>query len=221
MPWWKKWGATAVTLYYEGTSGFPIDYTVGAGTGSSGDLNGDLVTTNDPIYVPKDATDPNEFKIGSQNGSGVFTQDAAAAKAFNDFISSQKCLNEQRGHIMKRNSCTTPWQNRLDFSIRQSLPQYRGQAFTVQLDVINFANALGEVLQHVDGHERDWGKIYVPTISSAFPQQAVLSQVARTPGPLNQSMPVFTFNANARSRGAFSNVTGLGYQMALTFRYEF
>jgi hypothetical protein len=221
LPWWKKWGATDVTLYYEGTSGFPIDYTVGAGTGSSGDLNGDLVTTNDPIYVPKDATDPNEFKIGSQNGSGVFTQDAAAAKAFNDFISSQKCLNEQRGHIMKRNSCTTPWQNRLDFSIRQSLPQYRGQAFTVQLDVINFANALGEVLQHVDGHERDWGKIYVPTISSAFPQQAVLSQVARTPGPLNQSMPVFTFNANARSRGAFSNVTGLGYQMALTFRYEF
>ena len=221
LPWWKKWGATDVTLYYEGTSGFPIDYTVSGGTGSSGDLNGDLVTTNDLIYVPVDATDPNEFKIGSQSGSGVFTQDVAAAKAFNDFISGQKCLNEQRGHIMKRNSCTTPWQNRLDFSLRQSLPQYRGQAFTVQLDIVNFANALGEVLQHVDGHERDWGKIYVPTISSAFPQQSVLSQVARTPGPLNQSMPVFTFNANARNRGAFSNVTGVGYQMALTFRYEF
>jgi hypothetical protein len=220
LPWWKKWGATDVTLYYEGISGFPIDYTVGAGAGSSGDLNGDLVTTNDPIYVPINATDPNEFKIGSQTG-GVFTQDVAAAQAFDAFISGQKCLNDQRGHIMKRNSCTTPWQNRLDFSIRQSLPQVRGQDFTIQLDLVNFANALGEVLQHVDGHERDWGKIYVPTISNAFPQQSVLSQVARTPGPLNQSMPVFTFNSNVRNRGAFSNVIGQGYQMALTFRYEF
>ena len=222
LPWWKKWGATDLTLYYEGTAGFPIDYTVGAGSGSSGDLNGDLVTTNDLIYIPKDATDPNEFKIGSQNNTtGVFTQDPAAAKAFNDFISSQQCLNEQRGQIMKRNSCRTPWQNRLDFSIRQSLPQVRGQAFTVQLDVVNFGNALGEVLQHIDGHPRDWGKIYVPTISSGFPQQAVLTQVARTPGPLNTSMPVFNFNTSVRNNGPFSTISNLGYQMALTFRYEF
>jgi len=91
----------------------------------------------------------------------------------------------------------------------------------VELDVVNFANALGEVLQHVDGHARDWGKIYVPTISTSFPQQQVLFQTARTPGALNQSMPVMTFNTNVRNRGAFSNITNLGYQMAMTFRYEF
>ncbi|MFL5614233.1 MAG: TonB-dependent receptor domain-containing protein [Gemmatimonadaceae bacterium] len=216
LPWWKKWSATDVTLYYEGTSGFPIDYVA-----QSGDLNGDGFNGNDLIYVPKNATDPNEIKIGSQNAQGVFTQDAAAAAAFDKFISNNQCLNEQRGTIMKRNSCRTPWQNRMDLSLRQSLPQIRGQAFTVQLDVVNFANALGEVLQHVDGREREWGKIYVPTISNAFPQQAVLQQTARTPGPLNQSMPVFNFNTNARNRGAFSNITNLGYQMALTFRYEF
>ena len=54
LPWWKKWGATDLTLYYEGTSGFPIDYTV-----QSGDLNGDGYNGNDLIYVPKNATDPN------------------------------------------------------------------------------------------------------------------------------------------------------------------
>ena len=216
LPWWKKFGATDVTLYYEGTAGFPIDYVV-----QSGDLNGDGFNGNDLIYVPKNATDPNEIKIGSQNGAGVFTQDLAAAQAFDQFISNNPCLNEQRGTIMKRNSCRTPWQNRMDLSVRQSLPQVRGQSFTVELDVVNFANALGEVLQHVDGHARDWGKIYVPTISTAFPQQAVLSQTARTPGALNQSMPVMTFNTNVRNRGAFSNITNLGYQMALTFRYEF
>jgi carboxypeptidase family protein/TonB-dependent receptor-like protein len=216
LPWWKKWGATDVTLYYEGTAGFPIDYVA-----QNGDLNGDGFNGNDLIYIPKNATDPNEIKIGSQNAQGVFTQDVAAAQAFEKFISDNNCLNEQRGTIMKRNSCRTPWQNRMDLSVRQSLPNVRGQNFTVQLDIVNFANALGEVLQHVDGRDREWGKIYVPTISTAFPQQAALQQTARTPGPLNQSMPVFTFNTNLRNRGAFSNITNLGYQMALTFRYEF
>ena len=36
---------------------------------------------------------------------------------------------------------------------------------TVELDVVNFANALGLVLNHVDGRNRQWGKIYGATIS--------------------------------------------------------
>ena len=184
-----------------------------------GDLNGDG-TNNDPIYIPKDATDPNEFKIGSQNAAGVFTQNAADAKLFNDFISSQKCLNDQRGQIMKRNSCTTPWQNRMDLSIRQSLPQVRGQAMTVELDVLNFSNALGLMLNHVDGRNRQWGKIYGSTITGN-PQQTALTQVARTPGPLNQSMPVYSVNSSLKSQGPFAFASNLSYQMALTFRYEF
>ena len=214
LPWWKKWGGTDVTLYYEGTSGNPIDYIAGG----NGDLNGDG-TNNDPIYIPKDATDPNEFKIGTQT-AGVFTQNLADAKLFNDFISSQKCLNDQRGQIMKRSSCTTPWQNRMDLSLRQSLPQIRGQAFTVELDVLNFSNALGLLLNHVDGRNRQWGKIYGATIT-ANPQQTIVSQVARTPGPLNQSMPVYSLNSAFKTSGPFAFASNLSYQMALTFRYEF
>ena len=212
LPWWKKFGATDVTLYYEGMSGVPIDYI------ATGDLNGDG-TNNDPIYIPKDATDPNEIKIGTQT-NGVFTQNVADAKAFNDFISSQQCLNDQRGHIMQRNSCTTPWQNRMDLSLRQSLPEIRGQAFTVELDVVNFSNALGLMLNHLDGRNRQWGKIYGATIT-ANPQQTVLAQTARTPGPLNQSMPVFTYNTSVKNNGPFAFASNLGYQMALTFRYDF
>ena len=212
LPWWKKLGGTDVTLYYEGMSGVPIDYI------ATGDLNGDG-TNNDPIYIPKNATDPNEFKIGTQS-NGVFTQNAADAKAFNDFISSQKCLNDQRGTIMKRGSCTTPWQNRMDLSLRQSLPQVRGQAATVELDIVNFANALGLMLNHLDGKDREWGKIYGATIT-ANPQQTVLAQTARTPGPLNQSMPVFTFNSSVKNNGPFAFASNLGYQMALTFRFDF
>lgn len=214
LPWWKRWGATDVTLFYEGTSGSPITYI------SSGDLNGDG-TGNDPIYVPRDATDQNEIKFGTQSAGGVFTPNATGdAQAFEDFISSQSCLNSQRGQIMKRNSCTTPWQNRLDLSVRQSLPQIQGQNFTVQLDVVNFANALGLIMNHIDGRDRRWGKIYGSTLT-ANPQQSVLTQSNRTPGALNQSMPVYSFNATARSRGPFDFASNLGYQMALTFRYEF
>jgi outer membrane receptor for ferrienterochelin and colicin len=216
---WRKY-TSSMTLYYEGISGSPITYT------SSLDLNGDGYNGNDPIYVPKDATDPNEIKIGSMTAAGVFTQDAAAAADFNKFISQQACLNRQRGSIMRRNSCRTPWQNRMDLSFSQSVPTVRGQNFTIMLDVINIANVTGELLQHLDGRERDWGKTYGATISS-FPQQAVLAgntaggSIARSPGPINQSMPVYTFNATARSRGPYDFAGNIGYNMQLTMRYTF
>jgi outer membrane receptor protein involved in Fe transport len=216
LPWWKKLGGTDVTLFYQGMSGVPIDYIAG----SNGDLNGDG-TNNDPLYIPKNATDVNEIRVGTFNSTtNTFTLSPTEAKAFDDFISGQKCLNEQRGTIMKRGSCTTPWQNTLDLSVRQSLPQIRGQAMTVELDVVNFANAAGLLLNHVDGRNRQWGKIYGSTIT-ANPQQTVLSQVGRTPGPINQSMSNFTFNTAVKNGGPFAFASNLGYQMALTFRYEF
>ena len=229
---WKSWG-TSVTMYFEGISGSPITYT------ANQDLNGDGNNTNDPIYVPKSATDQNEILIGTMTTAGVFTQDVAAAQAFDSFISSQPCLNKQRGQIMERHSCRNPFQKRLDLSLRQSLPTIRGKGASLQLDVVNFANLAGVLLDQIfpldditldNGekveHLRDWGKNYGATISS-FPQQQVLSATTgtglrqRSPGPLSESMPVYTFNANVRNRGPFSFASNIGYQMQLTFRYEF
>src|SRR4029078_4157029 len=95
----------------------------------------------DPIYVPKSATDPNEIKIGSMTPAGGFTQDAAAGAGFDKFIHSQPCPHAQRGHIMKRNSCFSPWQNRFDMSIRQSIPKVFKQAARVQLDMLHDVNS--------------------------------------------------------------------------------
>jgi len=218
-PWLRNKAPTTMTVYFERQSGTPITYI------SSLDLNGDG-QANDPIYVPKSATDPNEIKIGSMTAAGVFTQDAAAAQAFENFVTGEKCLNEQRGTIMKRNSCFTPWQNRMDFSIKQALPTVRGQHFSTQLDIVNFANAFGKVLEHVDGKDRNWGRFYSTTIT-ANPQQTVLSgntssgSIARSPGAINQSMPVYTFNTAVRNSGPFSFINNLGYQMQLTFKYDF
>ncbi len=229
MPWARRRFPTEVNFYFERQSGSPISYT------TNQDLNGDGYNGNDPIYVPTNATDPNEIKIGSMTAAGVFTQDAAAAQAFENFINIQPCLNEQRGHIMKRNSCFTPWQNRFDMSFRQGLPEIKGQRASVQLDVINAANALGRVLDHVVPQgkdsagvriERNWGRFNDATLS-AFAQQQILSgntasgSIARSPGALNQSMPVWTFNSTVRTRGPYDFVNNLGYLMQLTFRYDF
>ena len=59
MPWLRNKSPTEVNFYFERQSGSPISYT------ASPDLNGDGFAGNDPIYVPKSATDPNEIKIGT------------------------------------------------------------------------------------------------------------------------------------------------------------
>lgn len=221
MPWKRSTFPTELTFFFERQSGQPVTYTTNL------DLNGDGFGGNDPIYVPRDATNPAEYRIGTMTAAGVFTQDAAAAQAFDAFISSQKCLNAQRGRIMERNTCFSPWQNRFDLSIRQGVPTIRGQRASVQLDVLNAANAVGKVLEAIDNKSRNWGRFNNMTLS-AFSQQQVLTgapttggQINRSPGPLSQSLPVFTFNSTVRTRGAYDFVNNLGYLMQLTFRYEF
>jgi hypothetical protein len=227
VPWNRRW-STDFTIFYEGISGNPFTYT------SNQDLNGDGYNGNDPIYVPTNAMDTTQIRIGTLTGAaagnpGTFVQDQAAALAFDQFISSQDCLNSQRGSIMKRDSCRGPWQNRLDMSIRQALPNLCGAGcdnVSIQLDVANMMNLAGELLQHVDGIARDWGKTYGTTLSS-FAQQNVLNQNTatgtqqRTAGPTTQSQPVYTFNSTVRTRGPFDFANNTGYNLALTLRYVF
>jgi hypothetical protein len=208
LPW-----KTDITLYYEGTSGVPFVYV------TQGDLNGDLVNGNDPIYVPRNALDPNEILIGTYNaGTGVFTQNASQAQAFENFIKSQPCLERQRGRIMGRDSCRSPFQNRLDLSVRQAIPTIGGQRISLQLDVFNFLNLL-------DSH---WGQIKLPTLSPVFNNQSALIQSARTAGPLSTSQPVFTFDSRLYDATtlqakpfAARSLLSSNYQVQLTARYAF
>jgi outer membrane receptor protein involved in Fe transport len=199
------WKLTDVSFYYEGQSGVPLNYV------ASGDLNGDGYNGNDPIYIPRDATDVNEMRIGTGAGN-AFQQNLEMAQALNQFISDNECLNSQRGRIMERNSCRSPFQHRLDVSIRQSVPRVRGQQFTLQLDFFNFLNFLND----------DWGKIELPTLSPTFPDQRALLQNARNPGPLSTSIPTFTFDNRLIEQGAFGGTTtASNYQISLTLRYAF
>jgi hypothetical protein len=212
--WTLPWQLTDLTLYYERTSGVPYTYV------ATGDLNGDLYNGNDLLYIPRDARNRNEIQIGTGAGA-AFVQDTIAANAFNQFIRSQECLERQRGRIMERNSCRSPTQNRFDLSIRQWIPAVRGQRLALQIDFFNFLNFLND----------DWGQNKLPTLSPVFPDQRALSQTARNPGPLDQSIPTFTFDnrlyqsdpakANYGAPLPFEGRTGSVYQIQMTLRYTF
>jgi len=125
---------TDVSLFFVGESGSPFEYVYG------NDMNGDNSTGNDLVYVPKDAHDPTEIQF-SQNGNLTPAMQADSLEAY---ITGHSCLNAQRGVIMQRNSCRTPWTKVVNFSARQSIPTLSGHNLILQLDVFNFLNLLNK-----------------------------------------------------------------------------
>jgi len=211
MPWKKA--PTDLSFYYTGFTGIRYMYT------ANGDLNGDGFNGNDPIYIPKSATDPNEIRFVDQGTGASLITAATQAQAFENFISSNDCLNSQRGKIMERNSCLAPWTNRFDFSVRQSLPEIAGQRLMAQLDIFNFGNFVGRIIG-----KDEWGQQQSPNLSPTFPQQQALTLRGRTAGPLNQSYSTFNFNANLINGGEFVRQQTLAsnfFQMQLTLKYSF
>jgi hypothetical protein len=118
----------AVTPQYFGTSGSPFTYVI------SGDANGDFYPggavsssrSNDIIYIPNSAATEYNFR------------NAGDAEAFETLIDELSCLSSQRGQLMERNSCRSPWVNVFDLRVVLGLPGgwSRGKAEIVA-DVFN------------------------------------------------------------------------------------
>jgi len=209
LPWKKN--QTDVSAYFEWMSGASITYV------TNNDINGDGVGGNDPIYVPRNAADPTEFRIGRGAGAG-FALSAADAIVFDRFISLQPCLNSQRGSIMARNSCQGPANKRMDLNVRQTLVDLRGQQLTLQWDVFNFPNLLN----------RSWGRQRFP-IGGTFNNLTALQTASRETGSLgtalwNYNMNTALLNGVVGTDSPWStnpNTPANNYQMQLTVRYAY
>lgn len=125
---------TDISFIFTGESGTPFEYVYG------GDMNGDGSTNNDLIYVPTDTRLTSEILFAVNGATSI----AAQQDGFEKFINANECLSSQRGKIMDRNTCRTPWTKRMDVTFRQSLPTLQAQNFIVQLDVFNFFNLLNK-----------------------------------------------------------------------------
>jgi len=193
---WARW-RTDVSFYYLGSSGVPYAYI------ATGDLNADGSSANDPVYVPASASDTAEIRF-----AGTSAEVATQQQAFERFITGTPCLRGQRGRILQRNSCRSPWVHTLNVSVRQALPAVGGHPLVVELEVFNLLNLLN----------RNWGQVRLPNNPFA-PQVALLQPVGETPGPLSQAQPVFRFDPNTMRYN--SEFPASNYQIQLAARYTF
>ncbi len=203
--------STEIAVLYVGESGRPFTY-VAWGTLGRGDLNADGSDVNDPIYVPRSAYDSAEIRfVGSE--AEVSAQRAALER----FIAGTPCLDRQRGRIMERNSCRSPWTQTTTASVRQSIP-LAGHRAEVEVDLFNLLNLL----------DRDWGLQRVPgTGCGACNEEwtrwtgspALLEHAAQSAGSPPEAQPVFRFDATLpRWRRVHPESE---FQVQLGLRYHF
>lgn len=191
---------TDLSLTYIGQSGEAFDYVYG---GSRGDMNADGVYGNDLIYVPTNVNDTTQIVFANDSRYGTPAEQAAA---FDKFINSSSCLSSQRGKILSRNSCRSPWQNIMNVSLRQRLPDVNGHQLAIQLDVYNFLNLLN----------KNWGLIKYP---SSYSNVELIEHVGETSTVAGQQMPILKFDPQTvqfDSQNLASN-----YQIQLAVRYSF
>jgi hypothetical protein len=208
---------TDVSLIYLGRSGSNYDFVYG-GSGGLGDLNADGAQGNDLIYLPADVAHDSEIRFsgvspipGADNSPEAQAQRIAEQRsALERYITSTDCLTRQRGRIMTRNSCRSPWTNTVNVSLRQALPAIRGQSLLVQLDIFNFLNLLNN----------DWGQQPLPPLGGG--SVPLLAHVGQTAGALtgpNGSQGVFTFDPAMDKYDR--RHAGSAYQLQLGIRYGF
>jgi hypothetical protein len=194
---WRR-STTEVSFSYVGESGLPFTYLASLGP-QKGDLNADGSNLNDPVYVPRSASDSTEIRFAGTPGEVAMQQAALDA-----FIGRTPCLDRQRGRLMARNTCRAPWSNTTNAALRHSLPVIRGHALSFELDVFNVLNLVN----------RDWGQVrLVPSGANV----GLLEHVSQTPGSVTTSQSVFRFDpklvgfSTANVESAFQLQIGVRY----------
>ncbi len=176
---WSKDLATHFGMFLEvaegntffGAGGNRYSYTY------SGDVNGDGFS-NDLIYIPKDATNPNEI-VFADNGTQTAAQQA---QAFEAFIRQDDYLSSHRGKIAERFGALNPWFSDIDLRILQDFSITAGRSkhtFQLNLDILNLGNLIND----------HWGVRKVASSSATSPLKIVELQDAGN----GDKIPVFNF----------------------------
>jgi hypothetical protein len=207
---WKNF-PTDITLFYQGQSGTPYAY-IYTGAGNRGDLNADGFNGNDPVYIPTDATNTSEILFEQFTQGTTVVTAAEQAAAFNAFIQGTPCLNNQRGTIMRRNSCRNGFFHQLDLSVRQSLPAIKGQRLSLQAEVYNFLNLI----------DSDWGKAKYANSNALAPGTNPQVNLLEHRGQVGD-VPVVRFNPGLTADNRLQNLQGAAafWQAQFTLRYAF
>ena len=198
-----KMFSTSINLLYTGIQSGRYSYTYG------NDLNGDGVSNNDLIYVPKDQSDINLVK-DSKNPNDTRTI-PELWNQLNAYIEQDAYLSKHRGEILPRNHSITPWVNRFDIKFTQDFYlNVAGKRNTLEftLDIINAGNLLNS----------DWGVVKSVNKNSFLNYAGMDSN-----GKPTFSFPYFEAEKQKPLTSTYSNFTGIDsrWQIQLGVRYTF
>ncbi|MEX8546761.1 MAG: carboxypeptidase regulatory-like domain-containing protein [Mucilaginibacter sp.] len=107
----------------------------------SGDVNGDGQTSNDLIYIPKDASDIILVKDNATDPRTV----AQTYNQLNAYINQDPYLSKNRGKYAQRNGLVLPYYNLFNFNFTQDLYQTTGKVkntLQFEFNMINVGNFL-------------------------------------------------------------------------------
>jgi hypothetical protein len=198
-----EFGRTTISVFLDGHTNGNTSYTF------SNDANGDTVSGNDLIYIPRNVAEMN-FRPASVTFAGVtrnFTADDQAA-AFEQYINNDPYLRAHRGEYAQRYAVFLPVVNRMDLSLTQSVFHNlagRRHSGEVRLDITNLGNLLNN----------KWG-----IGSRIINNQILTSPSADTQGRLSYTMQTLNgqlLTTPYQTNAGISDV----YVMMLSFRYTF
>jgi len=197
---WSQSLATHFGLFFVAAEG--NTFFVGGGNRYSftysGDVNGDGFS-NDLIYIPRDATDPNEIRF----------DDPADAARFEAFIRQDDYLSSHRGEIAERFGALNPWFTNVDLRILQDFSINAGSkahTFQVSLDILNVGNLISS----------DWGVRKVANSAATTP----LTLVRMEQESNGDMRPVFDFTGPDKTFIDDPNLNSR-WQIQLGIRYFF
>jgi len=142
--WGFKGLATIVGLFYNGLSGQRFSYVV------NGDVNGDGLSDNDLVYIPKDA---NDFILMGATSVGQPVSATNPLIKLTDksrteyaqlmaFIANDSYLKEHKGQISDRNGAQAPWSDLINLRLTQEIPSVYGHKIELTFDVMNLMNLI-------------------------------------------------------------------------------
>jgi hypothetical protein len=140
-------GATTLSVFWEGrhntvNNASNVSYTY------AGDLNGDGGTSNDLIYIPRDASEMNfqPYSVVVSGDTVNFTAQQQA-EAWEAYIRQDTYLSAHRGGYAERGGVFLPMVYRADLSIAQDLftdISGKRNRLQIRLDILNLGNLLNK-----------------------------------------------------------------------------